>query len=125
MDLERPEEPGTSSQPVPSTLLNDVDRGGSRMDIADAEREFLNGMRALEMNEAGEEVYVGLSRPESVEFLSLMRNYEAGTLPPGSADRFEALRKKHEDVRQRVVAGEAPINHSGADGSRATPKDVG
>ncbi len=88
------------------------------MDISDDEREFLHGMRALEINEAGDEVYVGLSRAESVEFLGLMRQYEAGTLPPGSTERFEALRKRHEETRRAIVAGEAPINHSAPDGSR-------
>ncbi len=79
------------------------------MDLNENEEEFLRGMRALTLDEEGAQVFVGLSAAESEEFLRLSRRDEAGESM--SADpRFQALRERHEEARQRIVNGEAPLD---------------
>lgn len=76
------------------------------MDLSDGERQFLGGMRAIRIEQDGAEVYVGLTRDESEEFLTLSREDEApGKMEGPHRDRFLALRKKHEAERGEIVEG--------------------
>lgn len=80
------------------------------MDLTAAEEEFLRGMRAITLDGEGRQVFVGLSAEESVTFLDLTRRNEAGE--DMSADpRYQALHERHEAARQRIVNGEAPLDH--------------
>lgn len=79
------------------------------MDISDSEREFLLGMRALTINDAGEEVYVGLTIDESLTFLGLWRLEEAGELSASDMEKFKTMQAKHETARQSIVNGNAPL----------------
>lgn len=81
------------------------------MDFGDMEREFLEAMRAITINERGEEVYVGLTLAESIEFLALTRRDESGFgLPDAERRRFLELRERHEAARQEIVEGRAPLH---------------
>lgn len=79
------------------------------MNFTDGEREMLRGMRAVTTDGEGHEIYVGLDRGESEEFLTLSRRNEAGE-DMSSDPRFADLHRRHEDARQRIVAGERPLD---------------
>ena len=81
------------------------------MDISDSDRQFLSAMRALTMDEHGNEVYVGLDVAESVAFNALSRlNDDGAAMPDTDTARFHALRTKHERARQAIVDGKAPLH---------------
>jgi len=79
------------------------------MDMTDDEREYWRGMRALTMNEAGYEVFVGLDAAESERFLGLSRRHEAGE-DLNDDQAYRALRERHEAARQEVVNGRADLD---------------
>ncbi|KTQ90492.1 hypothetical protein NS226_16140 [Aureimonas ureilytica] len=79
------------------------------MDLTPDEEQFLRAMRAITINERGEQVFVGLSADESVEFLRLTRRNESGE-DLSHDPRFTSLRERHEEARQKIVDGKAPLD---------------
>lgn len=79
------------------------------MDITGDEREFWRGMRALTINDHGDEVFVGLDAQESEEFLALSRRNETGEDMTG-LPAFKALSEKHEAARQEIIKGRATLD---------------
>ena len=79
------------------------------MDLTTMEEEFLRGMQAITLNPEGQQVFVGLSAEESVEFLHLTRRDESGE-NMSNDPRFRDLRERHEAARQRIVKGEASLD---------------
>ena len=84
---------------------------GREMDLTEDESQMLRAMRAITINGDGHDVFVGLDRDESLEFLELSRRNEAGENMSASP-RFTALRDKHEAERQMVVKGQVSLDHS-------------
>lgn len=77
------------------------------MDLTDAEREFLDGMRAITLDEGGHEIFVGLTAEDSLVYLALSRRDQKGRLAGAELDRFRELHGRHEAARGALVAGKA------------------
>ncbi|MBB3951930.1 hypothetical protein [Aureimonas jatrophae] len=81
------------------------------MDLNEAEQAFLRGMRAITLDEQGREIFVGLTPDESVEYLGLSRRNEQGE-DMSANPRYLELHQRHEAERERIVAGEAPLDRA-------------
>ncbi len=81
------------------------------MDLTEAEHAFLRGMRAITLDEDGREIFVGLTPAESEEYLVLSRRNESGEAMSENP-RFLELNARHEGERERIVAGEAPLDRA-------------
>lgn len=79
------------------------------IDLTNDERELLRGMRAVTLDAEGQEVFVGLTAEESEVYLPLSRRHEGGE-DMTSDLRFAELHARHEQARQTIVAGKAPLD---------------
>jgi hypothetical protein len=84
-------------------------RKKTRMDLGDLEREHLRGMRAITIDAGGEEIFVGLTAEESLEYLALSRRNENGEAMSRD-ERFVDLQLKHEEARQHIMKGDASLD---------------
>jgi len=80
------------------------------MNLTDAEREFLEAMRAITIDEGGHEIYVGLTPEESEAYLLLARRDQSGELEGAELERFRAMHARHEAARQAIVEGKVPLH---------------
>jgi hypothetical protein len=82
------------------------------MNFTEAERFYLEDMRALSTDGEGREVFIGLSAEESAEFYEFTR-IEAIERSKTSEerDRYLELHEKHEKARLQIVAAEIEARH--------------
>lgn len=80
------------------------------MDLTEDESQTLRAMRAITINSAGEDVFVGLDRSESLEFLTLNRRNESGE-DMTQSPRYRSLYERHEAARQEIVGGRESLDH--------------
>ncbi|WP_062018429.1 hypothetical protein [Aureimonas sp. AU4] len=81
------------------------------MNLSEAEQAFLRGMRAITLDAEGREIFVGLTAEESEEYLDLSRRNEHGEAMSANP-RYLELHGRHEAERERIVAGEAPLDRA-------------
>lgn len=77
------------------------------LDINDADRAYLNELRALSTDSFGNEIFVGLTLEESIRFAVLSkRGLMSGNRSFDDGEEYLALHDKHEMARMRVLAAE-------------------
>lgn|SRR5690606_37695298 len=82
---------------------------GMELELDDGERMALRQNRALGTDKAGNEIFVGLSREESLDYLAYRRQsslvMRAAGIRPDKERRLHgmALREKHERARLQIV----------------------
>lgn len=74
------------------------------LNLTTDQRDYLQQMRALSSDEAGREIFVGLSRWESEEFLGLLFSASRSA---DETDRELELAERHESIRSQIVGAEA------------------
>lgn len=75
-----------------------------KLPLGDDDRAFLIEMRAIQMNQAGEEVFVGLGTQESAEYLYLLSMDHQSD---AERQREQELFEKHEPIRLAIIAAES------------------
>lgn len=75
------------------------------------EREFLTETRAIQTGADGIEVFVGLTRPESEEYLALVSDDDRS--PNDRSEREDELYAWHEPRRCQIIAAEAEARQAG------------
>jgi len=76
------------------------------MEFDAGERAYLNEMRMLSTDSAGNEIFVGLTVEESKEYYMYTRLHYNHRGNEESMDRYLALNDKHELARQAVLGAE-------------------
>ncbi|UUC49148.1 hypothetical protein NOX82_25190 [Pseudomonas citronellolis] len=80
------------------------------LDISDADRAYLNELRALSIDSLGNEIFVGLTLEESNRFAVLSkRGLMSGDRRFDDGEEYLTLHDKHEMARMRVLAEEHVI----------------
>jgi hypothetical protein len=72
--------------------------------LTEDEREFLTETRAIQTDQNGVEVFVGLTRPESEEYLALVTSEDRSK---DRSEREDELYAWHEPRRCQIIAAEA------------------
>lgn len=76
------------------------------MEFNDEERDYLSWKRMLSTDDTGEEIYVGLSKEESIEYHTLTRRTYRSSGKGDDFDRYLALHQKVEKARVEVLSAE-------------------
>ena len=79
--------------------------------FTDADRTYLNGMRALSTDSAGREVLVGLSFEESEFYMAYANQRMQGHKDRPNSKRYLELSEKHERARLEVLGAETYIRN--------------
>lgn len=78
--------------------------------LSEDERQFLTETRAIQTGTDGVEVFVGLTRQESEEYLALVSSEDRSK---DRSEREDELYAWHEPLRCQIVAAEAEARQSG------------
>jgi hypothetical protein len=79
-------------------------------DLSDGEREFLKESRALQTDANNREVFVGLTRAESEEYVRLLAGQP---LSDTESERLDELAEKHETMRTQIIGAEVEAREVG------------
>ena len=81
--------------------------------FTDADRVYLNEMRALTTNSEGEEVLVGLTHQETKFFMEFSNKRLSGSQRSSDEDRdrYLNLNEKHEKERLSILAAENQLRN--------------
>ena len=83
----------------------------SKLQLSDAEREYLSWSRALATDSDGNETLRGLDAADSVEYIRLAKRERLSDA--GSRDRYLALDARHEIARRTIVVAEVDARNAG------------
>jgi hypothetical protein len=76
-----------------------------------SEKMFLNEMRMLSTDNAGNEIFVGLTVEESKEYYIFTRLHYHNNGDTKATDRYLELNAKHERARLAVLGAESAATH--------------
>ncbi len=82
------------------------------IDFSDDERAYLFEMRRLTKDSQGMEVFVGLTRDETVFYVAYSKKSLLRQEDPQEISRYLELQQKHERARLSVIDAEAEIRSS-------------
>jgi hypothetical protein len=82
------------------------------MEFDAGKRAYLNEMRMLSTDSAGNEIFVGLTVEESREYSRYINDLRPGSAGDSeAADRYLELHEKHESARRAVLLAENEARH--------------
>lgn len=81
------------------------------MNFGDGERAYLHEMRMISTDNAGNEVFVGLTVAESAEYYTFTRLNQRPDRGDEGRDRYLELHEKHERTRLAILAAEVSARH--------------
>lgn len=88
-----------------------MSKAGRPLLLSGDERAFLTETRAIQIDSSGVEVFVGLNRAESEEYLALVSSEGRSK---DRSEREDELYAWHEPLRCQIVAAEAEARQAGA-----------
>jgi hypothetical protein len=81
------------------------------MEFDAGERAHLTEMRSLSTDNAGNEIFVGLTVQESQEYYRFTRLHHRSNGDSAATDRYLELNEKHERARLAVLGAEVDSRH--------------